>query len=105
ALGGASSVTVFFLADLTPLLDRFGNRGYRLANLEAGVMGGRLYLAAYGQRFGATGLTFYDDEVVRFFSPHATGKGAIFVPALGRSVRQPAVTRVRAAFESAPHAR
>jgi hypothetical protein len=88
ALGGTSSATVFFLADLAPILETLGNRGYRVVNLEAGAVGGRLYLAAYGQRFGATGLTFYDDEVVRFFSPHARGKDAIFVTALGRSVRR-----------------
>jgi SagB-type dehydrogenase family enzyme len=87
ALGGAGSATVFFLADLARVLERFGNRGYRLANLEAGLIGGRLYLTAYAQRFGATGLTFYDDDVVRFFSPHAAGKDAIFVTAVGRSVR------------------
>ncbi len=87
ALGGAGSATIFFLADLARVLGRFGNRGYRLVNLEAGLVGGRLYLGAYAQRFGATGLTFYDDDVVRFFSPHAAGKDAIFVTALGRSVR------------------
>ena len=87
ALGGASSATVFFLADLAALLDRWGNRGYRLANLEAGYVGGRLYLAAYAQGFGATGLTFYDRHVVEFFSPAAAGLDAIFVTALGRSVK------------------
>ena len=85
ALGGTSSATVFFLADLRRLLGALGNRGYRAANLEAGLIGGRLYLAAYARRFGATGLTFYDDEVVEFFSPHAAGKAALFVTALGRS--------------------
>jgi SagB-type dehydrogenase family enzyme len=88
-LGGMSSVTVFFLADLDALLEAYGNRGYRLANLEAGLIGGRLYLGAYAQRFGATGLTFYDRDVVDFFSPHALGKHAIFVTALGRSVKGP----------------
>jgi SagB-type dehydrogenase family enzyme len=76
---------VFFLADLHPILERFGNRGYRAAQLEAGIIGGRLYLSAYAQRLGATGLTFYDDEVTRFFSPHAAGKSAIFLVALGRT--------------------
>ena len=87
SLGGMSSATVFFLADLDALLEEFGNRGYRLANLEAGLIGGRLYLAAYALRFGATGLTFYDRDVVDFFSPHALGKDAIFVTALGRSIK------------------
>jgi hypothetical protein len=87
ALGETSSATVFFFADLARLLERWGNRGYRLANLEAGLIGGRLYLGAYAQRFGASGLTFYDRAVVDFFSPHAAGKDAIFVTALGRSVK------------------
>jgi SagB-type dehydrogenase family enzyme len=87
ALGGASSATVFFLADLGTLLERWGNRGYRLANLEAGYIGGRLYLVAYAQGFGATGLTFYDRAVVDFFSPASAGLDAIFVTALGRSVK------------------
>ncbi len=88
ALGGMSSATVFFLTDLGRVLGALGNRGYRAANFEAGLIGGRLYLAAYAQRFGATGLTFYDGPVVAFFSPHAHGKDALFVTALGRSVRR-----------------
>jgi SagB-type dehydrogenase family enzyme len=82
-LGGMSAATVFFLADLAALLDTYGNRGYHVANLEAGLMGGRLYLAAYAQHFGATGLTFYDDEVTQFFSPHATAKSVMCLTALG----------------------
>jgi len=53
--------------------------------LQAGIGGGRAYLAAYALGFGASGLTFYDAEVVRFFSPRAAGEDAIFVTALGRS--------------------
>ena len=77
---------MFFLADLRPILERFGNRGYRATQLEAGILGGKLYLGAYAQRLGATGLTFFDDDVISFFSPHGTGKSAIFLAALGRSV-------------------
>jgi SagB-type dehydrogenase family enzyme len=83
-----AAVDVFFLADLRPIFDRFGNRGYRAVQLEAGILGGKLYLAAYAQRLGATGLTFYDDEVTRFFSPHADGKSAIFLVAVGNSAKQ-----------------
>ena len=42
-----------------------------------------MYLAAYAQRFGGSGLTFFDDEVIEFFSPHAAGKSAMFLVALG----------------------
>jgi SagB-type dehydrogenase family enzyme len=80
-----ATVDVFFLADLKKILERYGNRGYRAAQLEAGILGGKLYLAAYAQHLGASGLTFYDDDVVNFFSPHARGKSAIFLVALGRS--------------------
>jgi SagB-type dehydrogenase family enzyme len=82
-----ASVAIFFLADLPAIFERFGNRGYRAVQLEAGIIGGNLYLAAYAQHLGATGLTFYDDDVVQFFSPHAAGKSAIFLVALGRSTK------------------
>ena len=85
ALPADCSAAIFFLADLNRILDRFGNRGYRATQLEAGIIGGRLYLAGYAQRLGATGLTFYDDEVTDFFSPHAAGKSAIFLVALGKT--------------------
>jgi nitroreductase len=87
ALPADCSAAIFFVADLNRILDRFGNRGYRATQLEAGIIGGRLYLAAYAQRLGATGLTFYDDEVTDFFSPHAAGKSAIFLVALGKRAR------------------
>jgi SagB-type dehydrogenase family enzyme len=80
-----AAVDVFFLADLKKILERYGNRGYRAVQLEAGIVGGKLYLAAYAQKLGCSGLTFYDDDVVSFFSPHARGKSAIFLIALGRS--------------------
>jgi len=83
-----AAVDIFFLADLRPVFNRLGNRGYRAVQLEAGIVGGRLYLAAYAQRLGATGLTFYDDDVTRFFSPHAEGKSAIFLVAVGHSVKR-----------------
>ncbi|HEV8674868.1 MAG TPA: SagB/ThcOx family dehydrogenase [Methylomirabilota bacterium] len=87
ALGADASAVVFFVADLGAVLARYGDRGYRAVNLLAGLYGGRMYLAAYALGLGASGLTFYDDEVVRFFSPDAAGKDAIFVTALGRAWR------------------
>jgi SagB-type dehydrogenase family enzyme len=86
-----ASVVIFFLADLPAILEHFGNRGYRAAQLEAGIIGGKLYLSSYALHLGATGLTFYDDDVVRFFSPHAEGKSAIFLVALGKSVKGPRI--------------
>jgi SagB-type dehydrogenase family enzyme len=79
---------IFFLADLNFILERYGNRGYRAVQLEAGAIGGRMYLAAYAQRLGATGLTFFDDDVTNFFSPHAKGKSAIFLLAIGKPLKR-----------------
>jgi SagB-type dehydrogenase family enzyme len=89
-LGADASAVAFFLSDLDPVLAHWGSRGYRAVNLAAGLLGGRLYLGAYGFGLGATGLTFYDDEVVQFFEPDAAGKEAIFVTALGPAARRQA---------------
>ena len=83
-----ASVDVFLLADLETVLQRYGNRGYRAAQLEGGLIGGKLYLGAYAQRIGASGLTFFDDDVTDFFSPHAEGKSVMFLVALGHPVRR-----------------
>ncbi|MBZ5616945.1 MAG: SagB family peptide dehydrogenase [Acidobacteriia bacterium] len=81
-------VDIFLLADLKRILERYGNRGYRAVQLEAGAIGGRMYLAAYAQGLGATGLTFFDDDVINFFSPHAKDKSAIFLLAVGKPLKR-----------------
>jgi SagB-type dehydrogenase family enzyme len=82
------SVNIYFLADINRVLERFGNRGYRAAQLEAAIMGGKIYLAAYAQRLGASGLTFFDDDVTEFFSPDAAGKSVMFLVAVGKSAKR-----------------
>src|SRR5271166_6102298 len=81
-------VDIFFLADLKRILEQYGNRGYRAVQLEAGAIGGKMYLAAYAQHLGATGLTFFDDDVITFFSPHARDKSAIFLIAIGKNLKR-----------------
>jgi SagB-type dehydrogenase family enzyme len=61
-LGGDGAFTVFHCA---PVGD--DARAYRAALLKAGVHSGRLHLAAFAMGFGATGLTFFDEEVRRYF--------------------------------------
>jgi nitroreductase len=86
-LAADAAVTVFLMAPLEAVLDRLGDRGYRAAQLEGGVAGGRLYLGAYAHGYGATGVTFYDDEVTALFSPHAEGRACLLAMALGESPR------------------
>ncbi len=83
ALGADASAVTFFMADLEAIFQRYGNRGYRAAQLEAGIVGGKMYLCAHSLGLGATGMTFYDDEVAEFFSPHAEGKSLMFLVAVG----------------------
>ena len=89
-----AAVNIYCLSSLLPILERFGNRGYRAAQLEGGITGGRMYLAAYALGLGATGLTFFDDEVTEFFSPHAAGKEVLFLTALGH----PDLRRIKRQF-------
>jgi len=52
------------------ILERFGNRGYRAVQLEAGIFKRQsCILVLTRNNVSATGLTFYDDEVIRFFFP------------------------------------
>ena len=84
-----ASVNIYFLCRLEPLISRLGNRGYRVGQLDAAIRGGRGYLAAYALQLGATGLTFFDDEVTDFFSPHAAGKSVMFLLAVGHGRTAP----------------
>ena len=44
-----------------------------------------MYLCAHSLGLGATGMTFFDDAVTAFFSPHAVGKSLMFLVGLGRT--------------------
>jgi SagB-type dehydrogenase family enzyme len=87
-LAADAAANIYWLVDLQRVLDRFGNRGYRAAELEAAIEGGKTYLAAVALRLGATGLTFFDDDVTAFFSPHAEGKSVMFLMVVGKPERR-----------------
>jgi SagB-type dehydrogenase family enzyme len=70
-LGGDAAATSFHCAQLEPILEALGARGYRAAQLEGGIAAERLQLAAFALGVGATGLTFLDDEVSAFFGTRA----------------------------------
>ncbi len=82
-LFGDASAVFFLMADLEFVLSSLGNRGYRAAQFEAGVMAGKIYLSAYSQNIGASGSTFYDDYVTKFFSLHAAGKTPMIAVGVG----------------------
>ena len=83
ALPADAAAVAFITADLQGIDQALGARGYRTAQTIAGIIGGRLYLGMHALGLGATGLTFYDDSVTEFFSPHAAGQSAVFVVPMG----------------------
>ncbi|WP_254521576.1 SagB/ThcOx family dehydrogenase [Natrinema caseinilyticum] len=84
-LGADAAVCVYFLTDVGEVVDALGDRGYRVAQLEAALTAGRLYLGTYAHRdLGGTGLTFYDDVVSNFFAPRAAGQTPMFLYTMGR---------------------
>lgn len=44
-------------------IETIDDRGYREAQLDAGIVSGRLHLAAYALGIGASGMTFLDSEI------------------------------------------
>jgi SagB-type dehydrogenase family enzyme len=80
-LGGDSAYTVFHCTDVAAILESVGARGYRAAQLEAGIVSGRLGLASFALGFGATALTFVDDEVAALLGADCMLVTAVGVPA------------------------
>jgi len=87
ALGADAAVDVYAIADLDRVLPAMGTRGYRAATLDGAIAGGRIYLAAYAEHLGATGLTFFDDDVARFFQLDPKRFGIMFLTAVGLPAR------------------
>ena len=65
-----AAVNVFQVADLEAIVERLGDRGYRWAQLEAGIRAGRLQIGAFMRGWGAAASTFYDEEVSRLLDTH-----------------------------------
>jgi nitroreductase len=60
-----AAVNVFQLADVEAVVERLGDRGYRWAQLEAGIRAGRVQIGAFARGWGGAASTFFDDEVSR----------------------------------------
>jgi SagB-type dehydrogenase family enzyme len=82
-LGADCSALIIYMADLERILRGLGNRAYRDAHLEAGLLGGRAYLAAYSLGLGATGLTFYDDDTTAFLQSRLEKMSPLLMVAVG----------------------
>ena len=82
----AAAVNVFQLADLDAVVARLGDRGYRWAQLEAGIRAGRLQLGAVTRGWGAVASTFFDAEASALFETH---ESPMLMVSLGPRVPSP----------------
>jgi len=78
-----ANLVAFGLADLEAIYRVYGDRGYRIALLEAAIFGGRMQLAAHALGLGAVGTGSPDEDVPVFFGPHASGKEWLFAAVFG----------------------
>jgi SagB-type dehydrogenase family enzyme len=83
-LAGAAAVNLYFVCGMDQMLQRCGNRGYRAAQLEASVRGGRIYLGATALGLRVTGLTFYDDVAARLLHRDPSATAVLFLVVVGR---------------------
>jgi len=78
-----ASAVIFLMVNLQKILRVLGNRGYRAVQMESGIIAGKLYLLSYAFGIGASGSTFYDDEVTDFFSYHDGPKATMIAIGIG----------------------
>jgi hypothetical protein len=75
-----AAANVFQLAHVDEVVARLGDRGYRWAQLEAGIRAGRLQIGAFMRGWGAAASTFFDDEVSRLLE---TDESPLLMVAIG----------------------
>jgi SagB-type dehydrogenase family enzyme len=68
-LGRDASFVVIAAVDL----DQLDDRGYRTAQLDAGLVDGRLHLAAFALGIGASGMTFDDSKIPELLDEPLSG--------------------------------
>ena len=94
-LAGNSCVTFSMIADLRRAARDHGNRGYRYAHFEAGVIGQRLYLAAEALGFQSTGIgAFYDDQVHQYLGIEPEQGQVVYHFACGFAVTDPRLSTI-----------
>ncbi len=98
-----AAVNVWQMADLPDVVERLGERGYRWAQLEAGIRAGRLQIGAFMHGWGAAASTFYDEEVSKLLG---TEEVPLLMVAIGpRAIRSPLIPHPGWGVSSTRHPR
>ncbi len=83
---GSAGAVCFMVANLVALLTKGGPDAYRLAHLEAGVVGQRLAIAATAMVLGVASVgAFYDEDARRFLGLNQTGWELLYCVAVGET--------------------
>ncbi|MBI2503495.1 MAG: SagB/ThcOx family dehydrogenase [Candidatus Latescibacteria bacterium] len=81
---GASGVVFVKTVDYTRMAARYGDRGYRYANLQAGVIGNTLYLESIARGLGVTGIgAFFEGEVDGLLDLDRRRESTLYLTAVG----------------------
>lgn len=82
-LGRDCAAAVIHVFDLDGAVERLGDRAYRSAHLEAGVIGERLNIAALRLGYGASGIAGFFDEFLSRFLDLGPEYAVAYVTTLG----------------------
>jgi len=81
---GEAAALCIMVANLRTVLNACGPDLYRLAHLEAGILGQRLALAAAASGIGSCGIcTFYDEQIRAFLGLDQSGWEVLYAAAIG----------------------
>lgn len=81
---GQAAALCIMTTNLRAVMNACGPDLYRLAHLEAGIIGQRLALAAAASGIGSCGIcTFYDDELRSFLGLQQTGWEVLYATTIG----------------------
>ncbi|MFM8978957.1 MAG: SagB/ThcOx family dehydrogenase [Planctomycetia bacterium] len=88
-LGGDCALAVVHAFDLPAAVASHGERAYRYAHLEAGMLGARLQLAALRLGHGASGIAgFFDDDLARLLDLEPGVHAIAYLSVVGRVGRR-----------------
>jgi SagB-type dehydrogenase family enzyme len=89
-LAGHAIAAFSMIADLERGAAAFGNRAYRYAHIEAGMIGQGLYLAATARGIQSTGIgAFYDEDVQRWLGLAGRERQVIYHHSIGKAALDP----------------
>jgi SagB-type dehydrogenase family enzyme len=99
-LAGHALAAFSLVADLARGGAAFGNRAYRHAHVEAGMLGQGLYLAATARGWDATGIgAFFDDDVHRWLGLRGHARQVVYHHAIGRAAPDPRLVEADAELD------